>query len=66
VVFIVVDKTGNNTMIADFGSNLYLSSDDVGNAAKLFEGADLLLIQFEVSEDANKKAISLAKKNDVK
>ena len=66
VVFIVVDKTGNNTMIADFGSNLYLSSDDVGNAAKLFEEADLLLIQFEVSEDANKKAISLAKKNGCK
>ena len=66
VVFIVVDKTGNNTMIADFGSNLYLSSDDVNNASKLFEEADLLLLQFEVSEDANKKAISLAKRNSCK
>ena len=63
VVFIVIDKTGNNTMIADFGSNMYLSAKDVENASKLFEDADILLLQFEVSEDANKKAISLAKKN---
>ena len=66
VVFIVIDKTGNNTMIADFGSNLYLSSEDVNNASRIFEKADLLLLQFEVSEDANKRAISLAKKNSCK
>ena len=66
VVFIVVDQTGNNTMIADFGSNLYLSSDDVKNASKVFENVNVILLQFEVSEDANKKAISLAKKNGCK
>ncbi len=64
VVFIVVDKTGNNTMIADFGSNMYLSAEDIENAEKLFDDADLLLLQFEVSEEANKKAISIAKRND--
>ncbi len=66
VVFIVVDKTGNNTMIADFGSNMYLSSSDIENASKIFSGAGLLLLQFEVSEDANKKAISIAKTNGCK
>jgi len=66
VVFILVDKTGNNTMIADLGSNLFLDEHDIENAGELFKNADVLLLQFEVSENANKKACMLAKKNGIK
>ncbi|MFW6137546.1 MAG: ribokinase [Spirochaetota bacterium] len=66
VVFIIVDKTGNNTMIADFGSNQYLDQYDIQNAASLFEGAGLLLLQLEVSDSANKKACELAVKNGLR
>jgi ribokinase len=63
VVFILVDRTGNSTMIADLGSNLFLDGADVSNASEIFRGADLLLLQFEVSDSANKKACELAAKN---
>lgn len=60
VVFILVDKTGNSTMIADLGSNLFLDGTDVDNAKEAFKSAALLLLQFEVSDGANKKACELA------
>lgn len=66
VVFILVDRTGNSTMIADLGSNLFLDGADVSNAGDIFHGAQLLLLQFEVSDGANKKACELASKNGVK
>jgi ribokinase len=66
IVFILIDKTGNNTMIADFGSNLFLNEHDIANAKDLFREADLLLLQFEVSDSANKKACELAKGNNMK
>jgi len=65
IVFIIVDKTGNNTMIADFGSNLFLSEEDIEKASETFKDADLLILQFEVSEKANKRAIEIAESNDV-
>jgi ribokinase len=66
VVFILVDRSGNNTMIADLGANLFLDEHDIENARELFTDADVLLLQFEVSENANKKACELAKKNGMK
>lgn len=66
VVFILIDRTGNNTMIVDLGSNLYLDGHDVENAGNLFRGADLLLLQFEVSERANFEACAIAEQNNVK
>ena len=66
IVFILIDKTGNNTMIADFGSNLFLDAHDIENARGLFKEADLLLLQFEISESANKKACELAISNNMK
>ena len=60
VVFIVVDRTGNNTMIADLGSNMFLDGADVEHARDAFTGADLLLLQFEVSHSANLRACEIA------
>lgn len=66
IVFIIVDRNGDNTMFADLGSNLFLNGSDIENAEALFTGADLLLLQFEVSDGANKKACELAEINNVK
>lgn len=60
VVFILVDRAGNNTMIADLGSNLHLDSMDIEKACEAFTGSELLLMQFEVSESANQKACEIA------
>jgi ribokinase len=61
IVFIIVDEGGNNTMVADLGSNLALSAEDVSKAERLFAGADLLLLQLEVPEEANLEACALAR-----
>jgi len=66
VVFILVDKAGNNTMIADLGSNLHLDAADIENAREAFTDSALLLMQFEVSESANKKACQIAVEKGLK
>jgi ribokinase len=65
IVFIIVDQGGNNTMVADLGSNLSLSAEDVSRAERMFEGADLLLLQLEVPEEANLEACELARRHRV-
>ena len=65
VVFIIVDKGGNNTMVADLGANLSLGAQDVSEAAPLFAKSDFLLIQFEVPEHANVRACELAREAGV-
>ncbi len=64
-VSILVDAGGENTMIADFGSNLQLCSDDIERAADSIRKADLMLLQGEVPESANLCAVSLAKDSNV-
>ena len=66
VVFILVDREGNNTMIADLGSNLYLDSADIEHAGEAFMDSRLLLMQFEVSEGANMKACEMAAEKGMK
>ena len=65
VVFIIVDKGGNNTMVADLGANLDLGSRDVSEARPLFLKSDILLLQFEVPDHANVKACELAREANV-
>jgi ribokinase len=65
VVFIIVDKGGNNTMVADLGANLSLGAQDVSEAAPLFAKSDFLLLQFEVPEHANVRACELAREAGV-
>jgi ribokinase len=65
VVFIIVDKGGNNTMVADLGANLSLGPQDVSEARSLFSESDFLLLQFEVPERANVRACELAREAHV-
>jgi ribokinase len=65
MVFIIVDKGGNNTMVADLGANLSLDPQDVSEAESLFSESDFLLLQFEVPEDANIRACELAREAHV-
>ena len=55
------DSQGENTMIADYGSNLQLCPEDLDNASDSIRGADLILLQGEVPESANLHAASIAK-----
>jgi len=66
IVFIILDSCGNNTMVADLGSNLHLDADDISHASGLFEDSDLLLLQLEVSDSANGKAAAYARKHGLK
>jgi ribokinase len=64
-VSILVDAGGENTMIADFGSNLQLCPDDIERAADSIRKADLMLLQGEVPESANLCAVSFAKDSNI-
>lgn len=65
VVFIIVDARGDNTMVADLGSNLALSPEHVDRAAGLFDRADLLLLQLETNDRANLQACRAAQDRGV-
>jgi ribokinase len=65
VVFIIVDRGGNNTMVADLGANLSLGAQDVSEAEAQFSKSDFLLLQFEVPEAANTRACELAREAGV-
>jgi ribokinase len=65
-VFIIVDATGNNTMILDLGSNMALDGKDVERASGLFDRADLLLLQLEVSDGANLQACRMARERGMR
>jgi len=60
-VSILVDAQGENTMLADYGSNLQLCPDDIEKAADSIRKADLVLLQCEVPESPNLCALSIAK-----
>jgi len=64
-VIILVDKDGENAMIPDFGANMLLSESDIDRAADLILDSDLLLLQFEVPEAANKRALDIARSASV-
>ncbi len=66
IVFIILDKQGNNTMVADLGSNLLLDADDITRGSKLFTNSKLLLLQLEVSDSANNRAAEYAREHGLK
>jgi len=66
IVFIILDKQGSNTMVADLGSNLFLDEDDITRASKLFTNSRLLLLQLEVSDSANNRAAEYAREHGLK
>ncbi len=62
---ILVDRQGENTMVPDYGANMQLCSEDLDRAASSIGKADLILLQFEVPEEVNLHAISIAEKYGV-
>ncbi len=62
-VVILVDSEGQNAMIPDYGSNLCLCPEDIDEVTDLIRTTDLVLLQHEVPESANLKAISIAEES---
>ena len=64
-VVILVDSEGQNTAIPDYGANLHLSASDIESAADAIRSSDILLLQFEVPEEANRQALTIAEDGSV-
>ncbi len=62
VAMIIVDSRGENTIVVAGGANLVLSPDDVFARQELFERADAVLMQLEVSLPIVRAAISLGRR----
>ncbi len=62
---ILTDKHGENRVTVYGGAAAMLSADDVDAFREEIENADILVLQNEVSAEANLRAIEIAKKNGV-
>jgi ribokinase len=65
VALIVVDDTGQNTIVVAPGANMRLSPADVDAAAHAIAGADVLLLQLEIPLDAVIRAAEVAREHGV-
>jgi ribokinase len=61
IALITVDDEGENAIVVSPGANARLDPSDVEAAAELIEGADILLLQLEVSLPTVKRAAELAR-----
>jgi len=66
VGFVIVDDSGNNSIVIDLGANLDISPADIEAIEPHINNCGFLLLQNEVNLDAVKKAIIVAKQNGVK
>lgn len=58
---IMVEDSGQNSIVVAFGANLSVGPDDLGAHADLLESADVLLLQQEMRVEAVDEAIRLGK-----
>jgi ribokinase len=65
VATILVDETGENTIVVVLGANMRVSPADVDAAAAAVAGADVLLAQLEIPTDATAHALRLARQHGV-
>lgn len=61
---ISVDETGRNSIIVALGANDHLSPRFLAQNEKMFDGADVLLLQFETNLDVIDTALQLARKRN--
>src|ERR1700757_4224519 len=61
MAMILVDQAGENSIVVDSGANARLALDHVRQAARLIDGAGLVLAQLETPLDATLEAFSLAR-----
>jgi ribokinase len=66
VALIFVSDAGENMIGLAPGANMGLTEEDVARAAEAIAGADCLLLQFEVPQAADLKAIQIARRHGVK
>jgi len=61
VALIVVQPDGENSILLASGSNMALRPDDLSRAEALFEGAAVVLLQFEIPLDVVDRALDMAR-----
>ncbi|WP_262852008.1 ribokinase [Mumia quercus] len=57
---IVVDPTGENAIVVAAGANARLEADDVRSARAALEGADVVLVQLEIGDEAVRAVAEVA------
>jgi ribokinase len=66
IALIVVDQSGENSIVVASGANLSVSPQDVDALAGLLPRAKLLLLQFEVPLESVERAATMAARHGVK
>lgn len=66
VGFVVVDDSGNNIIVIDFGANNDISREDIDKVEEVIAKSDILLVQLEISIEAVERAVELAKRHGIK
>jgi len=64
VGMVTVVPDGENSIVVASGANMRLTPEDVEKASSTIADADVLLLQGEVPEKANRRAIELARKSN--
>lgn len=58
---ITLDSSGNNRIIIVPGANMRVTPADVDKARPAFEAADIVLLQLEIPDEANQRALEIAR-----
>jgi len=66
VAAIVVEDSGNNAITVAPGANSGLTPHDISSMEGIFKGATVMLVQLETPLDTVKRALQLARENNVK
>lgn len=57
---ITLDSAGNNRIIIIPGANMRMTPEDVERARPALEAADIIVLQLEITDDANLRALEIA------
>ncbi len=61
IASILVDESGDNSIVVVSGANMYLSVVDIDGAADVIRAADVLLLQLEVPVETSLRAADIAR-----
>lgn len=65
IALIVIDQSGQNSIVVSSGANERVSPQDIGQAEEAISSADLLLLQLEIPLNAVARAVDIAKHHGV-
>ena len=66
VAIVMVDSTGENSIVVAGGANLQLTPDDIFSREELFEGAYFVLLQLELPLPTVRAALDMARRHGCK